>query len=749
MLHSPRTLCRSSSSLRAATLAKNRSVLLIGWLTLALGVGSGLCATVAAGQPPASKTEPAWVFTRFMSTQRVYHTATLLTDGRVLVAGGIGETGPSGAGPAVASAELYDPATAVWTATGAMASPRAGHVAFPLKSGKVLVLGGSAIFAEIYDPATGTWSAAASPAQSDRALFSAALLASGKVLIAGGYNYNIETIWSSAELYDPATDSWSSAGTLTTARYDGQAVALADGRVLLVGGHDDFGDEAFGPAPIADAEVYDPGSGKWTGTASLPVGRLGATETPLADGTVLLAGGDTGLFRPPGTEAEIYDPVGTWTATGPMSASRYGHTATRLPDGRVLAVGGITSANFTQNGTTYFRGESISGTERYEASSRSWTTAGSLTVSRAFHTATLLPDGSVLVTGGITVVSHDVIAPNVVTSLASAEIYQAGNRAPEAAFVVTGLFSDQAGLYQLIQLQELNGNDGQNHLAGTVFTVTSRAGVVKQFVFPYDLPSANTARRSILIKTESFALPDGWFDYVMRDGFLPTDGGTIEASGPGGWRATFPPLPADGHSMYEPSTATVQPFAIAQGFTGPQFHISIGTDPAIEYYNATLDHYFITASQPDLDALDSARTPGWSRTGQRFPVWISRYVDALRPAGQNPPPGLLNVCRLYIPPAEGDSHFFSASADECASTRAGHPEFQLETSAAFLATLPDPQTGACPAGQTPVYRVWNGRADSNHRYVTSTDIRNAMVDRGYIAEGYGPDRVAMCVGGGT
>jgi hypothetical protein len=105
------------------------------------------------------------------------------------------------------------------------------------------------------------------------------------------------------------------------------------------------------------------------------------------------------------------------------------------------------------------------------------------------------------------------------------------------------------------------------------------------------------------------------------------------------------------------------------------------------------------------------------------------------------------VCRLYIPPVDGDSHFFSASAAECAAAQARYPEFVFETASAFLATLPDMNTGACPAGQTPVYRVWNGRADSNHRYTTSLDVRNQMKARGYIAEGYGPDAVAMCVAG--
>jgi hypothetical protein len=109
---------------------------------------------------------------------------------------------------------------------------------------------------------------------------------------------------------------------------------------------------------------------------------------------------------------------------------------------------------------------------------------------------------------------------------------------------------------------------------------------------------------------------------------------------------------------------------------------------------------------------------------------------------------LLDVCRIQIPVSDGDSHFFSASASECSATLAQHPTLILETPKAFLATLPDAQTGACPMGQQPIYRLWNGRADSNHRYVDSLDMRNAMQARGYVAEGYGTEAVAFCVGGG-
>jgi glucose/arabinose dehydrogenase len=153
---------------------------------------------------------------------------------------------------------------------------------------------------------------------------------------------------------------------------------------------------------------------------------------------------------------------------------------------------------------------------------------------------------------------------------------------------------------------------------------------------------------------------------------------------------------------------------------------------AIEYYNAALDHYFVSSAPSDIDALDAGVLTGWRRTGESFGAYTT------------PLPGYGAVCRFYIPPGLGDSHFVSASPDECAQVRARFPRF-IEEAPTFMAeALPDPVTGACAAGQVPVYRVWNGRPDSNHRYTIDPAIRDGMVALGGIAEGYGPDAVAMC-----
>ena len=137
----------------------------------------------------------------------------------------------------------------------------------------------------------------------------------------------------------------------------------------------------------------------------------------------------------------------------------------------------------------------------------------------------------------------------------------------------------------------------------------------------------------------------------------------------------------------------------------------------------------------EIAALDSGRIAGWSRTGLTLGAWASAAE------GASP------VCRFYLPPASGDSHFFSASPQECDETRAKFPTLEFESPSAFFIALPTttgPTAGACPAGTVPVYRVFNNRGEPNHRYTTSRAIRDQMVARGYIAEGYGDDAVIMC-----
>ena len=172
---------------------------------------------------------------------------------------------------------------------------------------------------------------------------------------------------------------------------------------------------------------------------------------------------------------------------------------------------------------------------------------------------------------------------------------------------------------------------------------------------------------------------------------------------------------------------------------------TLGAQPVtvIEFYNPTLDHYFISSLQADIDALDSGHFFGWSRTGLKFQAFADQASGG---------PGVNPVCRFLIPPP-ADSHFFSAVPAECAAVLAKIPVdpnysgFIYETPNAFYIAVPDFTTGACPAGTIPVYRLWNQRADSNHRYTADPATKALMLAKGYVAEGYGPDAVIMCTPG--
>ena len=328
----------ANNSMGSARVSHSTTVLQDGRVLVAGGVGAGLSYLSAAEIfDPSTNT---WSATGSMAITRAYHTATLLPNGKVLVAGGVSVTG--GLGTTYSSAELYDPVSGTWSAAGSMSIPREFHTATLLPNGKVLVAGGNdgagynLASAELYDPDTGTWAATGSMAFR-RIYTSATLLPNGKVLLAGG---TVAVPYGTAELYDPSTGTWTATGNMTTTRYMHTGTLLPNGKVLIAGGRDDAG--TF----LSSAELYDPSTGTWATTGSMASIRFWFTSVLLPTGKVLVAGGEDPAFTPLST-SELYDPsAGTWSNSGSMANPRYLFSMTRLQNGKVLVEG-------AQNGSTF------------------------------------------------------------------------------------------------------------------------------------------------------------------------------------------------------------------------------------------------------------------------------------------------------------------------------------------------------------------------------------------------------------
>ena len=347
----------------------------------------------ATGTPTAAAAPPATTPPGQMSHGRSYHTATALADGRVLEAGGYFDRFP------IAAADLYDPGTGTFAATGSLAHARGFDTATRLPDGHVLFAGGDPRpwnfdgpyldSAELYDPATGTFSPTGSLA-TGRNMHTATLLLDGRVLVVGGNRSGQHPI-ASAELYDPATGTFSVTGSLTIGRGFHTATLLLDGRVLVVGG---TSDGWVGSSVLASAEVFDPKTGTFTTTGSMSAKRANHTATLLADGRVLVTGGTTSGGIASLASAEIYDPTtGRFASTGAMTTARCFQEATLLTDGRVLVSGGDPAG-------WLYDGPFLASAEIYDPSTGSFTSTGSMVETLTNHAATLLPGGLVLIAGG-------------------------------------------------------------------------------------------------------------------------------------------------------------------------------------------------------------------------------------------------------------------------------------------------------------------------------------------------------------
>jgi len=334
---------------------------------------------VASSQPLAFETVGE------MSTPRSDHAATLLDDGQVLILGG------------AASAELFDPADHAFVPTGELNVARSGAAAVKLTNGKVLVVGGD-LSAETYDPATGAFTPTGHMHE-EHGQPTATLLADGRVLVAGGIRVSgVGEALATAELFDPATASFAEAASMISARAEHAASLLPTGEVLIVGGRNGHAPDSADDPPWDPTfvELFDPSSGRFRRSADMGTTRVAGSAATLPDGRVLVLGGFgddlQNIHEQPANPefAQLYERP--FDGFGPLELPRAFErwfTATPLPDGNVLLIGGTR------------RGSAVAAVSLLDPKRGALIEMGHLAMPRMRHTATLLKDGRVLVTGGI------------------------------------------------------------------------------------------------------------------------------------------------------------------------------------------------------------------------------------------------------------------------------------------------------------------------------------------------------------
>jgi N-acetylneuraminic acid mutarotase len=338
---------RNARESHTATLLSNGNVVVAG------GQGSG---NVIASTEVYSPTTGAWTTSGSLNTARASANAVLLSSGSFLVAGGCVSACLGGN---TATAELYNSVNGSWSYTGSMITARVYFGMVLLSSGKVLAVGGCTAqnsngctgvtaSAEVYDPSSGTWSATGSM-KAARGAFTATLLQSGKVLIAGGINSAGNPI-KSAELYDPSTGKFSYTGSMSTARDEHTATLLANGNVMVTGG------ENTSSVSTTKCELYNPSTKVWASGGNLSTARQEHDAVLLANGNILVSGGNkvTASTTSVLSSAELYNATtGAWSKTGSMTAARVGHSSTLLQSGKVLNAGGSNANNELTSAETY------------------------------------------------------------------------------------------------------------------------------------------------------------------------------------------------------------------------------------------------------------------------------------------------------------------------------------------------------------------------------------------------------------
>jgi RHS repeat-associated protein len=400
-----------------------------------------------------------WTQTGDLVQDRDQSTMTLLNNGKVLLAGGYDDN----TGNRISTAELYDPATGIFTATGSMNIGRIGQTATLLADGQVLIAGGDGLgTAELYNPDTGTFIPVLSNMNAARGLHTANLLQNGLVVLIGGEDNEGLSI-ASAELYDPAAQTFTFTGSLQTSSNGHTATLLNNGKILVAGGQ--TWDTFQGYLEIARTEIFDPSTGTFVAGPNLGTKRSFHSATLLNSGSVLVAGGSSNFSSL--QSAELYNPItSTFAAAGNMNDSRYDHTAILLSNGKVLMAGGFNPDLGM-----------LASSELYDPLGGAFSYTDTLNTERYLHAAVLLGDEKVLVAGGVNgngvVLNGELYQPStfspaslVAISLNPQSSSISGGTSQQ--FTATGTFSDNS-TQTLAAVSWSSSNSG-------VATITNDAG---------------------------------------------------------------------------------------------------------------------------------------------------------------------------------------------------------------------------------------------------------------------------------
>lgn len=392
----------SCITLRPGT-SERRSPVSVRWIAPADTSDAQTTATaappLAANTAPASAQLPrpdAQSFTvrpgGLLHTPRMWHTATSLADGRVLLVGG-----SQAVDDFLTAVDIFDPATGQTSPAAPLHRPRQAHTATLLPDGRVLVVGGYALpwqwldDAEVYDPVQDTWTQVP-PLHSHGVTHTATVMQDGRVLVVGG-NIGSGLFTARVEIFDPQANAWTEAQSLPAQRADHTAQLLNDGRVLVAGGQTDAAGLAGG-----DALLFDPEADTWAATGPMVKPRIWAQSVLLGDGRILVAGGMALEDMPANAftaSAEIYDPAtNKWTAAAPMTQPRYSHFLFALPNGEAIVLAGARDWECCWTGDSFVRA-----VESYDPAADSWRIVAELPQPRA-QAAASMPGHCIWLSGG-------------------------------------------------------------------------------------------------------------------------------------------------------------------------------------------------------------------------------------------------------------------------------------------------------------------------------------------------------------